>query len=186
MKSEINHWDNLPGDVQKMILEFRAVKTIQRNIKRHPEIRAICIAKACMERHGYNICIDITQSSECWGIEYCGKHFGKKNIDFWMKFSNILINEILDLKYFGYSISSDYNVQRCINVVKKFIKKFTDILVITKDDKINFNRIMFEIDNNYYLNSFDEVFVLEKKLEILEKKVEKNIKEYYECYPHIK
>jgi hypothetical protein len=188
MKSEINLWDNLPGDIQKMILEFRAVKTIQRNIKRHPAIRSIYIAKACMERRGYNICIDVTKSSNCWGLEYCAKHSGLKNIQFWVKFSYKLLDEIDNVIYWGYSNSKNNNIFKCLNIGKILIENFEREIIVTEEEKINFKRRIEELENirhRYFINnSYSNLHYLINKSNVLNGIViEKDIKEYYECFP---
>jgi len=183
-QSEMNHWDNLPGDMQEEILKFRAAKTFQRNWRRHPAIRSIYIAKACLERCGYTTCVGITQSYNYWGLEYCAKHSGVKDIQFWVDFGYRLIFEIYEINYFGVPEEYKNEVERCFAAAKTLIEKFEGTLIVTEEEKDNFQERLTRNENQWEKSNFYKIHELKNKAEILNKIVEeKGIEEYYDCFP---
>ncbi len=184
----MNYWDKLPDDVQKEILMFRAVKTIQRNWRRHPAIRSIYIAKACLNK-------SVSESCECWGLEYCAKHSGLKDISFWVEFGFKIICELYEVYLFSFpeNVSIfviETNILRSLIAVKTLIEKFERALVVTEEDKSNFQIRIQELQNILHRDwtrmshNCRNLHDLKNRSDVLDEIViEKNIKNYYDCVP---
>lgn len=115
----MNYWDKLPNDIQDKILKVRAAQTLQRNWRRHPALRSICLAKGLMEgEYG----IEIVCPWSAAALEYCAKHSGMGDPVFWSSLCLHLLETLIEYQY-----ADDMGhgwIDRCNNAFHIIVDKY--------------------------------------------------------------
>ena len=117
----MNLWDNLPCELQTYILRLRLASSLQKNWRRHPAIRSICLAKWLTDRHNVSPPL-LLYAETAWALEYCAAHSGMGDPVFWTKFCILMLHEIILEEY-----SSDMGhgwKDRCEVAHKTLVKKY--------------------------------------------------------------
>ena len=115
----MNLWDQLPLDITTQIIQVKSAATIQRNWRRHPAIRSTCLAKRILaNEYGIQIISPWTAAA----LEYCAKHSGHGDPNFWVNFCLAVLDKLIDEQY-----SSDLGhgwIERCHNANRRLVWKY--------------------------------------------------------------
>ena len=107
----MNLWDNLPCELQTYILRLRLASSLQKNWRRHPAIRSICLAKWLTDRHNVSPPL-LLYAETAWALEYCAAHSGMGDPVFWTKFCILMLHEII-LEEYSSDMGHETVVQGC-------------------------------------------------------------------------